>query len=78
MKIESDPLQTVRGLALILNVQHKTILNNLHSMGKVWNHNRWVPYKMSDKNKFQRLTICTFLVLLNSKDPFLKRIIISD
>jgi len=76
--IQAEPSQTLRELALIFNVTHKTIANHLHCMGKVWKHDRWVPYKLSDKNKCQRLTICTSLVLRNHSDPFLNRIITSD
>ena len=76
--IQAEPSQTLHELALIFNVIHKTIANHLHCIGKVWKHDRWVPYKLIDKNKCQRLTICTSLVLRNHCDPFLNRIITSD
>lgn len=72
--IESDPSQTIRELALILNVQPKTIANHLHEIGKVWKHDQWVPHKLSETNKSQRLTICNSLLQRNNNDPFWKEI----
>lgn len=76
--IEADSRQTVRQLALVLNVDHQTVANHLHQIGKVRKLDKWVPHKLSDNNKSQRRTICASLLLRYQHDPFLDRIITCD
>jgi [histone H3]-lysine36 N-dimethyltransferase SETMAR len=39
---------------------------------------KWVPHKLSEKNKNQRLSICSSLLLRYQKESFLERIIACD
>jgi len=76
--IEADPRQTSRQLSQSLNVDHQTVLSHLHEIGKVWKMEKWVPHKLTEKNKLQRLSISTCLLLRHKNDPFLSRIITCD
>jgi [histone H3]-lysine36 N-dimethyltransferase SETMAR len=76
--IESNPRQTTRELAVILNTNNRTVCNHLQQIGKVKKLGQWVPHELSEKNKNQRLSICSSLLLRYEKDPFLERIITCD
>ena len=54
--IHNDPCQCTRELPTVMNCDHSTITQHLHSMGKVQNSSVWVPLAQSHKN--QRVAIC--------------------
>lgn len=75
--------QTTRELADQFNCSPQTILNHLNSMGKVQKYGSWVPHKLSQKNKDQRLNICASLLARHhmARDhhcPFVSQIITGD
>ena len=76
--LKADPHQTTSELASKLGCSRTTIVNHLHAMGKVRKLDRWIPRKLSERNKIQRATICASLLSRHKEDPFFGRILTSD
>ncbi|XP_065665663.1 histone-lysine N-methyltransferase SETMAR-like [Hydra vulgaris] len=55
--LHENPRQTTRELAEQMDCDKKTVVNHLHSMGKVQKLGAWVPHTLSENNKNQRSTI---------------------
>jgi len=49
--LDEDDSQSTRELGRLLNVDHITILRNLKAMGKVQIGTRWVPHKLTERQK---------------------------
>ena len=56
--IHNDPHECTLELADVMNCDHSTIMQNLHSMGKVQNVGVWVLHVVSQNHKNQRVAIC--------------------
>jgi len=76
--VESDPRQTLRELATIMECSHEAIRQHLQQLGKILKHGVWVPHKLSDHQKVQRSTIAAYLRGWNNREPFLDRIVTGD
>ncbi|RCN43089.1 hypothetical protein ANCCAN_10922 [Ancylostoma caninum] len=42
--VESDPCQTTRALAQMYGCDQKTIVNQMHAMGKTNRQGKWIPH----------------------------------
>jgi len=49
--LDEDDSQSKRELGRLLNVDQTTILRNLKAMGKVQIETRWVPHKLTERQK---------------------------
>lgn len=81
--IRQNSRQTTRELADQIGCSPQTILNHLNAMGKVQKYGSWVPHKLSQENKDQRVNICASLLARHrqARDqhrPFLSQIITGD
>ena len=76
--LDGDPRQSSRQLADKLGIDHKTVLNHLHQMGKIQKVGKWVPHQLLESNQNQRLTIVTSLLVRQQKKSFLHRIVTGD
>lgn len=76
--LEEDPGQSSRQLGEQLGCDQKTVVRHLHELGKVHKASVWVPHKLTEDNKRQRLTICAALLSRQHCEPFLNRIIAAD
>ena len=76
--VETDPSQTVRGMAEELSVCSHAVFDGLKRIGKVRKLEKWVPKDLNDRQKFSRFEDCYTLLLRNQNDPFLDRIVTCD
>lgn len=76
--LDEDPRQSTREMAERLQVDHMTVLNRLHEMGKTLKAGTWVPHKLSEINISQRLNTCVFLAAKQQKKDFLWKIVTGD
>ena len=53
--VEEDKSLTTIMLAENFNVDHSTIVRHLKKLGKVWKLAGWVPHKLFDKNREERV-----------------------
>ena len=60
--IHNDSCQYTRELANVMNCDHSTIMQYLHSMDKVKKLGVWVPHALSQNHKNQRVVICASLL----------------
>ena len=75
--METDPSQTVRGMAEKLDVSSHAVFDGLKRIGRVKEIEMWVPRDLNDRQKLSRFKICS-LLLCNQNDPFLGRIVTCD
>lgn len=76
--LDENPRQSTRELGDKLNFNHSTILRRLHEIGKTQKLGKWVPYKLSENSKAQRLNICISLLTKFEKKDFLWKIVTGD
>ena len=76
--VEEDSRTTVRELSLSLDVSPRTVLTHLTQIGKVKKLDKWVPHDLKEKHIKRRYEIASSLLLRNSREPFLKRIVTCD
>lgn len=81
--LKEDGRQTSRELAEKIGCTHPTILRHLHSMGFEQKFGAWVPHKLSDQDKENRLQIAAQLLARHRatcghKERFLQRIVTGD
>ncbi|GFU47418.1 histone-lysine N-methyltransferase SETMAR [Trichonephila clavipes] len=60
-----------------LNIEHKTVLNQLRKVGFSKKLDVWVPHQLTPKN-MDRISICEALAKRNEIDPFLKQVVTGD
>ena len=60
--IHNDTRQCTRELLNVMNCDHSTIVQDLHSMGKVKKSGAWVPHALSQNHKKQWVSIYASLV----------------
>ena len=63
--METDPSQTVRGMAEELGASSHAVFVGLKRSGKVKNLEKWVPHDLNDRQKLSRFEICSSLLLSN-------------
>ena len=76
--ISKESRQTGRELAEKINCNQKTILDHLHSMGFAKKLGVWVPHKLSENNKENRLQIASQHFARHRATRFLYRIVTGD
>lgn len=76
--IEEDPRTTIRELAVKLDVNHPTVLDNLKQLGKSKNLDKWMPHKLNENLKNRRYEVCSALLLRNNNNPFLYHTVTYD
>ena len=76
--VERDPHVTVRELAEELSVGVATISRHLNDIGKTKKMDKWVPHELTESNRTRRYEISSALLLRNTNDPFLDRIVTCD
>ena len=54
--VDADSSVTSRELAIEFGCCQKTIINGLHEIGKVCKRGRWIPFKLTENHKVQRIT----------------------
>ncbi|KAG5309733.1 SETMR methyltransferase, partial [Acromyrmex insinuator] len=69
---------STRKLATRMKVDHTTILRHLSEIGKVKKMDKWVPHELSERNKLDRLNVCSSLLTRFHREPFFDRIITYD
>ena len=73
--LDEDDSQSTRELGRLLNGDHTTILRNLKAM-EIWT--RWVPHKLTERQKCDRMNICMSLLGRHRIKSFLLRIVTGD
>ena len=66
--METDPSQTVRGMAEDLSVSSHVVFDGLKSIGKIKKLEKlekWVPHNLNDRQKLSRIEVCSSLLLRN-------------
>ena len=76
--IKERPDITTRELAEELDISKSTVHEHLVSLGYTSRYNVWVPHKLSEKNCFDRYSICDMLLKWNESMPFLKTLVNGD
>ena len=76
--METDPSQTVRGMAKQLSVSSDAVFDGLKRIGKVKKLKKLVPHDLNERQKLSHIEVCSCLFLCNQNDPFLDRIIKCD
>jgi transposase len=59
--IEEDTFTTLKKLSDKTNVCYTTVYRHLKSLGKTWKFYTVVPHELNEKNKTERVRICTEL-----------------
>ena len=68
--LDEDDSQSTRELGRLLNVDLTTILGNLKAMEKVQIRTRWIPHKLTERQKCDRMNICMSLLGCHRKSLF--------
>lgn len=76
--LDEDDTQTQKQLAASLNARQTTVSRRLHKMGKIQKQGKWVPHKLTEKQKEQRKTICEILIGRQEIKSFMHRLITGD
>lgn len=76
--VETNPTVSSRELAARMEVDHTTILRHLSEIGKVKKMDKWIPHELTERNKLDRLNVCSSLLTRFNRDPFFDRIITCD
>jgi hypothetical protein len=56
--VDADSILTSRELAIEFGCCQKTIINGLHETEKVCKCGRWIPFKLTENQKVQRMVTC--------------------
>ena len=70
--METDPSQTVHGMAEKLGVSSHAVFDDLKCIGKVKKLEKWVLHDLNERQKLSRFEICSSLLLRNQNDPFFR------
>ena len=60
--VERDTRQSSRAMAATMGCSHQTILSHLEALGKTRKLGYWVPHRLTEQNRDQRVTIASFLL----------------
>lgn len=69
--LDQNTAQSTRELSAQLGVSHTTVLNRLHTLGKIQKEGKWVPHKLSETANANRLTTCISLLARQKRKSFL-------
>ena len=53
-----------------MKVDHTMILRHLSEIGKVKKMDKWVPHELTERNKLDRLNVCSSLLTQFHREPF--------
>ena len=76
--VDADPSVTSRELAIEFGCCQKTIINGLHEIGKVCKRGRWIPFKLTENHKVQRMVTCQSMLSMAKKANFFDSILTGD
>lgn len=76
--VEANKCQTIEEMSNTLNQPWSTIQEHLRQIGKVSKANVWVPHKLSEGNKVNRMNTCQLLLQRHSAGAFFDRLIAAD
>lgn len=76
--VEGDPRQSSRCMAATLGCSHITVLNHLHTHGKVLKLGCWVPHALTQHDRDQRCEACTLLLSKQRRFDWLDQVITGD
>jgi len=76
--VESDPRQTLREMATILDISHGAVRQQLNKMGKVLREGIWIPKDLRPFQLKNRMTIASSLITRQEITPFLRDIVTGD
>ena len=76
--METNPTVSIRELAARMKVDYTTILRHFSEIGKVKKMNKWVSHELTERNKLDRLNVCSSLLTRFHREPFFDRIITCD
>lgn len=76
--LERNRSISAKQIASELNISDTAIRNRLKALGFTCKLDKWVPHQLSEKNKLDRIEICSRLLERNRNDPFLDRIVTCD
>lgn len=77
-ELKADPFSTTRELADRLQVSQTSITNHIRQLGYIQKWSKWVPHELTEKNKMNRISACSSLLLRYENEPFLDRLITGD
>ena len=76
--MEADPLTTTQEVAQEFSVDHSVVIWHLRQIGKVKKFEKLVPPELTTNQKNHHFGVLSFLILHNSSEPFLDRIVICN
>lgn len=76
--VESNTRLTTTELAVAMGCGQTTISRHLKSLGKVRKLGSWIPHKLTEQNRDQRVTIASFLLSFSRTTSWLDSILTSD
>ena len=76
--VKSEPRLSTREMEKILGYSYHTICNHLQQLGFVQKLGVWVPHKLTDDQKWQRVSICSSLLCRRSDNEWIKLIVTGD
>lgn len=76
--LKEDLTQSTRKLTKQFEVDHKTILTRLQTLGKMNKENKWVPHVLSKRVILDKCSIYLSLFCFYKKKSFLSRIVTGD
>ena len=76
--MEADPLTTTQEVAQEFSVDHSVVIWHLRQIGKVKKFEKLVPPELTTNQKNHHFGVLSSLILHNSSEPFLDRIVICN
>ena len=76
--VDADSGVTSRELSIEFGCCQGTIINALHDIGKVCKRGRWIPFKLTEKHKIQRMVTCQSMLSMAKKSNFFDSILTGD
>ncbi len=76
--VEEDPRQSSRCLAERLQVDHTTVLEHLHGLGKRWKYAAWIPHQLTGHQLQLRADICLSHLTSHANDDWLNHVVTGD
>lgn len=76
--VKSDRRQSTREMASKLGCHHSTIAYHLAKLGLVQKFGAWVPHRLTDDQKEQRVSICNSLLSRHRRFDWLNNVVTGD
>ena len=76
--VDADSGVTSRELAIEFGCCQRTIINSLQDIGKVCKRGRWIPFKLTENHKIQRMVTCQSMLSMAKKSNFFDSILTGD